>query len=305
MITESPSLNVQCAAVSRSLSANHRLMTKRLTQESQAEVLRFLSERPLHTAVMSGFIRDNGLESEFNRGCFYGCRNKAGTLQGVSLIGHAMFIEARCDDALLEFARLARDFPSAHMIMGEQEMIRRFWKYYSPGGQSSRRLCQETLFELRQPPLGFHSVPNLRVANLDDLSSVISVHAALAFEESGVNPLQIDAAGFRMRCRRRIERQRVWVWVENGVLIFKADVISDTPEVIYLEGIHVDPDQRGKGYGSRCVSQLSRYLLDRGRSISVLVNQERQPVQKFFKQLGFVSHGLYDTIFLQTKKELL
>src|SRR5207237_10538891 len=96
MIAESPIPNEQYQAVSPSLSANHRLMTKRLTQESQAEVLRFLSERPLHTAVMSGFIRDNGLEGEFNRGCFYGCRNKAGTLQGVSLIVHARFIDARC-----------------------------------------------------------------------------------------------------------------------------------------------------------------------------------------------------------------
>ena len=108
MITESPTLNEQSRAVSASLSANHRLMTRRLTHESQSEVLRFLAERPLHTAVMSGFIRDNGLESELNRGRFYGYRNKAGTLEGVSLIGHATFIEARSDSAMLGFARLAR-----------------------------------------------------------------------------------------------------------------------------------------------------------------------------------------------------
>ena len=299
MITESPTLNEQSRAVSASLSANHRLMTRRLTHESQSEVLRFLAERPLHTAVMSGFIRDNGLESELNRGRFYGYRNKAGTLEGVSLIGHATFIEARSDNAMLGFARLARDFSNVHMIMGEHEMIKRFWKYYSSGGQASRRWCQETLFELRQPRTGFHSVSGLRTANLDDLSTIMAVHARLAFEESGVNPLEIDPKGFRMRCQRRIERDRVWVWVENGELIFKADVISDTPDVIYLEGIYVDQNQRGKGYGSRCVLQLSHHLLRRSKSISVLVNQERRHAQNFFNSLGFLARGLYDTIFLQ------
>ena len=305
MIAESPIPNERYQAVSPSLSANHRLMTERLTHESQSEVLRFLAERPLHTAVMSGFIRDNGLESELNRGCFYGYRNKAAALEGVSLIGHATFIEARSDNAMLEFGRLARGFPNAHMIMGEHEMIKRFWKYYSSGGQAARRLCQQTLFELRQSRTEFHSVSRLRTANLDDLSTVMAVHATLAFEESGVNPLQIDPEGFRMRYQRRIEQDRVWVWIENGELIFKAEVISDTPDVIYLEGIYVAPNQRGKGYGSRCVLQLSHHLLRRSKSISVLVNQEGRRAQNFFNNLGFLSRGLYDTIFLQTQKELL
>src|SRR5207237_10360864 len=87
MIAESPIPNEQYQAVSPSLSANHRLMTERLTHESQSEVLRFLAERPLHTAVMSGFIRDNGLESKLNRGWFYGYLNKSAALEGGSLVG--------------------------------------------------------------------------------------------------------------------------------------------------------------------------------------------------------------------------
>jgi uncharacterized protein len=301
MITESPNLNEQYTAVSPALSANHRLITKRLTHESQSEVLRFLAERPLHTAVMSGFIRDNGLESELNRGSFYGCRNEAGALEGVSLIGHAVFIETRCDNALQEFARIARNFPSAHMMMGEQETIARFWNYYSPGGQSPHHACREFLFELNQCPEIFPSVVNLRLAHLDDLSLVMPVHAILAFEESGVNPLLTDPHGFRLRCGRRIEQNRVWVWIERDQLIFKADVISDTPEVIYLEGVYVNPSERGKGYGSRCIAQMSRCLLQRTKSISVLVNEENRQARKFFQTAGFKARALYDTIFLKSE----
>jgi hypothetical protein len=46
----------------------NEVVTLRFTHEFEAEVLDFLSERPLHTVAMTGFIRDNGLVSELNRG---------------------------------------------------------------------------------------------------------------------------------------------------------------------------------------------------------------------------------------------
>jgi predicted GNAT family acetyltransferase len=143
----------------------------------------------------------------------------------------------------------------------------------------------------------------LRLAEVSDLAQVVPVHAMMAFEESGVNPLEVDPDGFRERCRRRIEERRTWVLIDNDQLIFKADVISDTPEVVYLEGIYVHPEHRRKGHGSKCLAQLTRGLFHQTQSISLLVNQERQQAQEFFRKLGFVSRGLYDTIFLRAVRE--
>ena len=55
----------------------------------ESEVLEFLSARPIHTVFMASLIRDNGIVSDFNRGSFFGCRSEDGTLEGVSLLGHA------------------------------------------------------------------------------------------------------------------------------------------------------------------------------------------------------------------------
>jgi predicted GNAT family acetyltransferase len=279
------------------------ITTTRLRNETETEVLIFLAERALHNAVMIGLVRDNGIESEFNRGAFYACRDAADALLGVALIGHGVFIDARGEAALQEFARLAQEFPRVHLLMGEQEMVERFWKYYAPNGQPKRRLCREVLFELSDQATGWDDVADLRLAHLWDLSRVVPVHATMAFEESGVNPLVVDPDGFHQRCRRRIEERRTWVLVKQDTLIFKVDVISDTPDVIYLEGVYVHPEYRRQGYGSKCLAQLTRHLLDRTRSVSVLVNQEHQPAQEFFNKLGFVSRGLYDTIFLRTETE--
>ena len=299
MIPQTLKLKEQSAGVISAVSTAAALTSYWLTNEDNSGVLDFLAERPIHNVVMSGFIRDNGLESWLNRGTFYACHNEAGKLEGVALIGHAMFLDARTDDALEVFARLAQDVRSTHMIMGEQETIQRFWNYYSAGGQVPRLSCREVLFEQTSSVETFAPVPDLRPANLDDLSLIVPVHAALACQESGVNPLTADPDGFRMRYARRIRQERVWIWVEGGQLIFKADVVSDTPDAIYLEGIYVNPNERGKGYGSRCMSQLVRSLLKRTKAIVLFVNEEHQAAQSFFQGIGFTRRGLYETIFLQ------
>ena len=59
----------------------------------------------------------------------------------------------------------------------------------------------------------------------------------MAFEEGGTSPMQRDPGGFRNRTSRRIEQGRVWTWYVDGRLIFKADIVSQTPDVTYLEGV--------------------------------------------------------------------
>jgi GNAT superfamily N-acetyltransferase len=268
-----------------------------LTSRDEAEVLGFLAARPVHSVFLSGFIRDNGLESGFNRGTFWGCRDGSGHLVGVALIGHHTFIEAHIESALAAFARVARDSHSTYMILGEQQKVECFWRHFADEEQTPRRMCRELLYELHSPPAQ-EPLPDLRLATADDLEIVLPVNACMVMAESGVNPIETDPAGFRRRWERRIDQKRVWIWVEQGRLIFNADVMLDTPDCIYLEGIYVDPQERSKGYGLRGLSQLSRYLLARTKSICLLVNEENIRARNFFKKAGYRQAACYDTIFL-------
>jgi len=272
------------------------------TDADRAEALAFLAARPIHTVILRGFIHDNGLESPLNRGSFYGYRNDEGLLEGVALIGHATLIESRTDRALEALARRALEVCSrAHMIMGEQQRIEEFWSYYAGDGQRKRLACRELLFELHWPVEAQRPVQELRLATLEDLELTLPVHARLAEEDSGVNPLEKDPEGFRLRCIRRIEQGRTWVLVEDGKLVFKTDVFSDTPEVIYLEGVYVNEEERAKGYGLRCLSQLSRTLLQRTEVLCLLVNEENVAAHALYRKAGFKLTSTYDTIFLHQK----
>src|SRR5215211_5344711 len=267
------------------------------------EVLAFLDERPAHTFMMGGLIRDNGPQSTLNRGTFYTCRDSAGKLEGVTLIGEITMLEARSEAALAAFARRTQSAPDLYMIIGEQGQVGGFWHHYAEAGQAMRLFCRELLFELRHPVEVHDPVPGLRPASPDDLEQLIVVHAEMALDESGVNPLDVDPQGFRRRCARRVEQGRSWVYAEGGRLIFKADVISETPEVIYLEGVYVSPEERGRGYGVRCLSQLSRHLLARTRSVCVLVNELNGAAQALYCKGRYKLGGVYDTVFLQQTRE--
>jgi ribosomal protein S18 acetylase RimI-like enzyme len=284
-----------------SLSDDNSLAVQELTHEHEAEVLNFLAMRPLHTVAMVSLIRDNGLISPSNRGTFYGCYDRAtGDLEGVALIGHATLIETRTDAGLAAFAPIARDCQRTHVIMGEREKLESFWFHYDEDEQAPRLLCREMLFEQRFPATVNECVPGLRRATLDDLNLIVPVQAAMAFEESGVNPLEKDPEGFRARCARRIEQGRSWVWIVDGRLIFRADIIAETSEVAYLEGVYVNPQERGKGYGQRCMAQLSQTLLARLDSICLLVNEQNQEAAAFYRKAGYKLRSYYDTIYMQS-----
>ncbi len=278
-----------------------------LTKGSEAEALEFLAARPIHTVIMASFIRDNGLVSERNRGSFHCYRDCHGQLEGVALIGHATLFETQSEAALDAFAQLVHSSDTVHMIMGEQHRVERFWQHFTRVGPVPHQVRRELLFEQRWTMLEQRwpvevqqSVPGLRLAARDDLDLVMRTHARMAVEEFGLDdPLAVDPIGFPRRCARRIEQGRVWVLIENGSLVFKADIVSETPEAIYLEGVYVEPEKRGQGYGLSCVSQLSRRLLSRAGSICLFVNEQNQKAQAFYRSAGYRLQSYYTTIVVE------
>jgi ribosomal protein S18 acetylase RimI-like enzyme len=269
-----------------------------LYRSDEAEVIEFLSARPLHTVFMMGLIHDNGLLSPRNRGSFYGSRNFAGQLEAVALIGHATLVEAHTEDSLIGFARVARNCRGAHLIRGEEQSIKVFWSYYAGGDTEPRCVAREHMFELTEPR-HFAEEANLRPATAADLDKIVAVNSTMAQEEGGSNPLKRDPSGFRNRTARRVEQNRVWVLVEDNRLIFKADIVSQTPEVAYLEGIYVHPEERRQGHAWRCLTKLSSILLADTKSICLTVNDRNKIALALYEKVGFKFHSNYETIYLR------
>lgn len=275
---------------------------KPLANSDESEVLSFLSQRAIHTVSMMSLIQDNGLVNPFNRGTFYGCRDSHGQLEGVALVGHATLMETVSDRALALLAQVAQQCPNTHLIMGEKERVADFWVHYASAGRRQRLACREWLFELNWPAASPAVISDLRPATPAELDLVMPVQAELAFAESGVNPLHVDPEGFRERCLRRIQQERTWVVIKDDRLIFKADVISRTAAVMYLEGIWVREDRRNNGNGVQFVNELTHRLFTDAKSICLLVNEDNKRAQSFYRKCGFRFRATYETIFLPRKE---
>lgn len=274
-------------------------MVKELTAENTLEVKNFLSVRPVHTVVMSSFINDNGIVSDLNRGKFYGYRNRVGDLEGVALIGHSTLVEARSDEALKALALIARTAETPiHLIMSSGDSAERFWEYLDRGQTSPRLCCTEELFELSFPFAIQKNEWKLENATMEHLMEVAEAQAEVAFLESGVDPMIRDREGFLKRVARRIEQKRVFVAFDGENMVFKADIIAETDDVVYLEGIYVSPDYRGRGIGSKCLAELSLNLLGRSEHICLLSNIDFRAAHRSYEKAGFKASDRCTTFFV-------
>ena len=270
-----------------------------LKLDDTREVLEFLSIRPVHTVVMTSFINDNGIESDLNRGKFYGYCNTSGKLEGVALIGHSTLVEARSDESLKALAFVARSAETPiHLVMSSGNDSATFWKYLSGGLNEPRLTCTEALFEISFPFAVQQCEWKIENADMSHLEAVAEAQAEVAFIECGIDPMVKDREGFLKRVARRIEQKRVFVVLDGDKLVFKADIIAETDDVIYLEGVYVTPEYRRKGVGSKCLSSLSLDLLSRVEHICLLSNVDFEGAHKSFQKAGFKNTDHCTTLFV-------
>lgn len=292
-------LLINSSSLGYQIPTQPRLAAEKLANADNDEVLSFLGTETLHTAYLSGLIRDNGIVNPTNRGSFYGYRNERQELEGIALIGHAILIEAKTHRSLRAFAEAAKGCTTSHMILCEENRIDEFWRHYAPGGQEMRRASRQLLFELRWPTEVSRAKSILRPATIDDLDLLIPVHAEMARTESGVDPLETDPIGFAQRYSKRIMNGQTWVSMSEGKLAFKAEVVNETPEMTHIEGVWVSPELRRQRFGLGCMSQLAKMLLWRTKCLCLLVNDENEAAACFARQAGYHLRGVYDTIFLK------
>jgi ribosomal protein S18 acetylase RimI-like enzyme len=154
-----------------------------------------------------------------------------------------------------------------------------------------------------QPVYAISTAPSagdtgLRPATLDDLELLVPACAASHHEELGVDPLRRDAEGFRWRTRAQIEEGRSWLWVEDGVIRFKAEASAWTPSAVQLQQVWVDPPARRQGFATRAMRDLIRLLLQRTPVVTLFVRRDNVPAIRLYETLGMRLVLSYRSILL-------
>jgi ribosomal protein S18 acetylase RimI-like enzyme len=171
------------------------------------------------------------------------------------------------------------------MLIGESRAVSELWdaaQAVLPEPREDRP--GQPVFVIREPPAPGGT--GLRAATLDDLELLMPACAAAHEQELGMDPLRRDAEGFRWRTRSQIEDERSWIWVEDGVILFKAEASAWTPEAIQLQQVWVDPEVRRQGHGARGLSDLCRLLLEHVPTVCLFVRADNDPAIRLYEAIG-------------------
>lgn len=182
------------------------------------------------------------------------------------------------------FARdVARSGP--RMLIGEQRAVSELWDAVQTRLPKPRedRPGQPVYVIREAPPAGDTA---LRPAELSDLDLLMPACALAHEQEIGVDPMNRDPDGFRWRTRSQIEDERSWLWVEDDVILFKAEASAWTPEAVQLQQVWVDPAVRRRGYGARGLADLCRLLLERVPTVCLFVRAENDPAIRLYEAIG-------------------
>jgi RimJ/RimL family protein N-acetyltransferase len=183
----------------------------------------------------------------------------------------------------------------ARMIIGEERAVDELWTEVRTRMPRPRddRPGQPVYVMSAPPPAGD---TGLRPATAADLELLVPACAAAHREEIGIDPLRRDAEGFRWRTRAQIEEGRSWIWLEDGVICFKAEASAWTPSAVQLQQVWVDPSVRNRGYAKRAMQDLCRNLLERVPTVCLFVRPENAPAIRVYEGIGMTQTISYRSL---------
>lgn len=243
-------------------------------EPSLDQVLAFCAQDPIERVFLEDVARRG-------YGRFSAVADASGSLTSLCHAGANVVPSGADTGAFAPVAAEAR----ARMIIGEAGAVSELWdtaRELLPPAREDRP--HQPVYVITEPPPTGGT--GLRPAALDDLDRLIPACAAAHELELHVDPIARDAEGFRWRTAAQIEEGRSWLWIEDDVILFKAEASAWTPEAVQLQQVWVDPQVRGVGLGARGLRDLIRLLLETTPNVTLFVRSENAPAIATYESIG-------------------
>ncbi len=200
-------------------------------------------------------------------------------------------IAAFADRALAQRRRCAT-------IVGPEDDVRALWQHLEPRWGPAREVRWE------QPHLQIDTAPAVapdplvRRTEAADLDVLYPACVAMYTEEVGVSPeIGGGADLYRARVAQLIGKGWSFARIEDGRVVFKAEVAAASPYACQVQGVYVDPARRGEGLattGMAAVVDLARR--DIAPVVSLYVNAFNVRARRAYASVGFEQSATFATI---------
>jgi uncharacterized protein len=257
---------------------------KAVIEPTHEQVLDFCAHDPVERVFLEDVAR-RGL------GRFFAVAGDEGALVSLCHVG-ANLVPSGEECGVFADAAAAS---GSRMVIGEEQAVGELWdaaRDRLPEPREDRP--GQPVYALGEPPEPAHT--GLRGATLFDVDVLVPVCALAHAEELGIDPLERDRDGFRWRTRAQIEDGRSWIWLEHGVIRFKAEASAWTPQAVQIQQVWVDPEVRREGYGKRGMRDLCRLLLESTPTVTLFVRTDNLPAIRLYESIGMERVGSYRSV---------
>lgn len=246
---------------------------------------------------MSSRLRSSSLDPARLGGQVWGyC--EGGQLTSVCYSGANLVPVGAGPDAIIAFAGRARlQGRRCSSIVGPAAAVSQLWELLAPAWGRPRDIRpSQPVMAITGPPL-IEPDPLVRVVRPSELDVLLPSCIAMFTEEVGVSPIGADGgAAYRARMADLIASGRSFARIDNGHVVFKAEIGAVTPFACQVQGVWVPPEDRNQGHAGRGMAAVVQAALRIAPMVSLYVNDYNAPARAAYRRSGFTQVGTFMSV---------
>jgi predicted GNAT family acetyltransferase len=269
-----------------------------LDNRDREEALDLCDRDPVVNVFISSRVREAGLEPSRLCAQIWGYQS-GGRLTSLCYAGANLVPVAATPPAITAFAGRARLLGRrCSSIVGLAPDTLGLWELLQPYWGAPREVrAVQPVMAISGPPLVAPD-PLVRRVRPDELSILLPASVAMFTEEVGVSPVGPDGgAAYRARVGELIALGRAFARIEDGQVVFKAEIGSVTPLACQVQGVWVRPELRGRGLATAGMAAVvTEALRNVAPVVSLYVNDFNTPARAAYHRVGFTETATFASV---------
>ncbi|MFE2937409.1 GNAT family N-acetyltransferase [Streptomyces sp. NPDC059278] len=273
--------------------------TRVLEPSDRGAALAVLESEPVANAFVTSRVQIAGLDPWRLGGEMWGWYAD-GRLRSLCYSGANLVPICATPEAVRAFAdRARRAGRRCSSIVGPAEPTAQLWRLLEPGWGPAREVrANQPLMVTESPSADVTPDPLVRRIRKDEMDVLMPACVAMFTEEVGISPLAGDGGLlYQARVAELIGAGRSFARIDDGKVVFKAEIGAATPQACQIQGVWVAPEHRGRGLSETGMAAVLRYALaDVAPVVSLYVNDYNTPARRSYARVGFKETGAFMSV---------
>ncbi len=193
-------------------------------------------------------------------------------------------------------AEATRAATPPHLMVGPRAAVLAFHECLEPAHPAREIHDPQPVMVIDRQRLRVLPPAPIRASTRRDVEALAVAAAVMHREELSADTAPPDANAWKARMTQLVDRGWSWVWMENGQVVFKAELSAWTDDVVQVQGVFTGPSRRGSGVATAGMTALCSLLLERVPLVTLYVNAYNRAALRLYSRVGFEQQGEFATV---------